>query len=43
MAETKKCNVNELKVGDVLSRVSYMKIVGVKGGSFRVKNESGYE
>jgi len=43
MAVVLKCDADELKVGDILSRVSYMKVVADRGTSIRVKNETGYE
>lgn len=36
-----RSNPKSLKVGDRLSRVSYMEIVGKRGSSFSVKNEEG--
>ena len=32
----------DLKVGDVFARVSHGKIVGIKGESFEVENDSGF-
>lgn len=36
-----RSNPAQLKVGDRLSRVSYMEVVSKSGSSFRVKNEEG--
>jgi len=36
-----RSNPQALKIGDRLSRVSYMEVVGKAGSTFRVKNEEG--
>jgi hypothetical protein len=38
-----RSNPTQLKVGDRLSRVSYMEVVGRSGSNFTVKNEEGME
>ncbi len=42
MAPANKCDTSKLKAGDLMSRISYMRIVRDMGTSFEVKNEEGY-
>ena len=36
-------DASKLKVGDIMSRVSYMRVVGISGDSVSVRNERGFE
>lgn len=40
---TKKLETQKLKAGDKLSRISYIEILDIGGGTSRVKNEEGFE
>ena len=42
MAAAKKLDASKLKVGDFMSRISYMRVVGMDGGSVEVENSDGF-
>ena len=42
MAEEKKLDASKLKPGDVMSRISYMRVISVNGDSVEVENENGF-